>query len=622
MKRRHRIETHSIPLFLLLHFVLAFLLLMLTQGLFAWVNRGYFAAASGGEVVRLLVGNVHFGLSGTAMALLPLVLLMCVPVRARYRKGYQRAARIVAGVGVGFLLAANIADTAYFPWVLRRSAGDIFSYLGQNFEGQPLLGQMVCDFWGYLLLFFALMAAWIWVQRGICLKERHSGRRWPIVLVESLLTLLVCLTAMRGGWIVQHKPLAPVDASRYADQSNQALVLNTPFSILRTMGNSAHLTRCNFFADEADLETHFSPLCLPQSEGAQWERQPNVVIVLLEGFSEEYMGCINQGGTSYTPFLDSLSEHCLLFAGRANGKRSIESLPALFLGLPHLMDEAFITSPYSQCRTLSLPQILHRHGYASAFFHGAYNGSMNFDGFCQMIGFDHYYGMDQYPDKADFDGTWGIFDEPFLLFAARQMAAMPQPFFATVYTISSHHPYSIPPHYEGRFPQGEIPLLETIGYTDHALRRFFDEARRQPWYANTLFVITADHASQPLSPYYRQHPYNVPMMLFHPSGLDSIEGRPLFQHSDLMPTLIDLLGLPDTCLAFGHSALRGEGFHIAYPGPTYRLERRGRVVAFDGKQTLPANAPKEDALFLQALIQQYNNRLLDNRLMPTQKTNK
>jgi len=551
------------------------------------------------------------------MVLLPFMLMLSLPLPFRYGKGYLVATRFVAGIGVVFLLASNIADIPYYRWTLRRTGGDIFAYLTQNFEGDLLIGQMIKDFWPFFLLFFAMLALWICLQRFIRLCPAAKPRKFYLQLLEGILILALTLTSIRGGWITQHKPLAPVDACRYVQPGKQALVINTPFSIIRTVGNSSGLKPLHYFDDDTALEHTFNPIRQPQHINTMADSTTNVVILLLESFSEEYMGCINQGGISYTPFLDSLSSQCLMLQGRANGKRSIESLPAIFLSIPHLMDEAYITSSYSQNSTLSLPQLLARHGYTSAFFHGAYNGSMNFDGFCHMIGFDRYYGMDQYPGKSDFDGTWGIFDEPFLQFSVSEISTLPQPFFTTIYTISSHHPFTIPAQYQGRFPQGETPILETIGYVDHALRRFFQSASRQPWFSNTIFIITADHAAFPLSSYYREHAYNVPMMIYYPGHEIADQPSIIIQHTDIMPTLIDMLGFPDTHVAFGHSLFDTLApFHIAYPGSYYLMERNGHTFTFDGSNFSPSDVPLQDQLFFKALLQQYSNRLISNQLKP------
>ena len=614
-------------------------LLLATQGLFAIVNHGLFDVTTLSERWTILLGNLHYGVAGTCMFLAPFIILYSLPLLARWKRGYVIAGRWLFGVPTGVMLAINMIDVPYYQWTLRRMAGDIFGYVGQNFDGGmgDLLGEFVTGFWYYFLIYFALIAVMVWVLRRIALLPVPEERRQPgtwLSIGAGVLMLALTLTGIRGGWIVQHKPLAPIDACRYARSSNTALVVNTPFSIVRTLGNTTAVKHLSYFESDEAAENIFNPIHCGQGGTP---RQMNVVLIILESFSEEYIGAINGGLVSYTPFLDSLAQHCWIYRGRANGKRSIESLPALMLGIPSLMDEPYITSSFSLNKTQSLPGILKRHGYESAFFHGAYNGSMNFDGFAKMIGIDHYYGMNEYGDQKDFDGTWGIFDEPFLQYSVRKMDEMRQPFFATIYTISAHHPYTIPEQYKGRFRKGPQPIQEPVGYSDLALQKFFAAASRMPWYQNTLFVITADHSAQPVDARYKAPSgmYNVPMWLFHP-GDEARRSEQLFQHADLLPTLLDYLQLDDSCCVFGKSALRDEtSFHIAYPGDYYQLTRREQLLTFNGtrfevfdlsddplaqhdiaSQKGDDPVTTDNKLFFKALIQQYNNRMIDNRLTP------
>jgi phosphoglycerol transferase MdoB-like AlkP superfamily enzyme len=160
-------------------------------------------------------------------------------------------------------------------------------------------------------------------------------------------------------------------------------------------------------------------------------------------------------------------------------------------------------------------------GYGSAFFHGGINSSMGFSAFAAQAGFDKYYGKDEYNNDRDYDGIWGIWDEEFLQFFAEKLNDMPQPFCTAVFTLSSHHPFKLPQRHESRFPEGSDPLTKCISYTDYALRRFFETAQTQSWYANTLFVITADHASHPLHAEYETSvgQMSVPIIYFAPNGV-------------------------------------------------------------------------------------------------------
>ncbi|UOQ76747.1 LTA synthase family protein [Hymenobacter sp. 5516J-16] len=246
-----------------------------------------------------------------------------------------------------------------------------------------------------------------------------------------------------------------------------------------------------------------------------------MVILLVESFASEYNG-IENGGQGYTPFFDSLATQGLFFRNHyANGRRSIEALPAVLAGLPALMESPFITSNFQTDELHGLGEILGRQGYATSVFHGAQNGTMGFNTFAGITGIQQYYGLQEYPGGAqspDYDGHWGIFDEPYLQYFARQLGQQRQPFFSTVFTLTSHEPFPVPPQYKTRFAPGQLPIHASIRYTDFALREFFRTAARQPWYRNTLFILLADHTSQTLRPDYQNTlgSYKTPLLLFHP----------------------------------------------------------------------------------------------------------
>ncbi len=361
-----------------------------------------------------------------------------------------------------------------------------------------------------------------------------------------------------------------------------------------------------------------------------------MVLIILESFSEEYIGFLNKESESFTPFLDSLSRHSTVYQGMANGKRSIEAIPALLAGIPSLMVEPYITSTYSMNKIVGLPEILKKHNYFTAFFHGAYNGSMNFDGFAKSIGIDQYYGMNEYNDKADYDGNWGIFDEPFLQFMAGKLSTFPEPFFATVFTLSSHHPYTIPTQYVGKFKKGKLPILETVMYVDNALRLFFKTVSKTNWYRNTLFVITADHSAQAMKQKYNTNygMYKIPMIFYKPDSETGTVKDQIFQQIDLMPTLIDYLRINEQSFSFGKSVYQTEtGFHIAYRSVYYQLIKDNYLITFNDDKFEIFNL-EEDPLathniasehtmnlllnqnknYLKAIIQQYNTRMIENRL--------
>src|SRR5690606_3286191 len=120
-------------------------------------------------------------------------------------------------------------------------------------------------------------------------------------------------------------------------------------------------------------------------------------------FSKEFFGAFNKDKnngtyTGYTPFLDSLTGHSLSFTySFSNGRKSIDGLPSVVSSIPSLGVPYFL-SPYSGNRINSLASLLKEKGYHSSFFHGAPNGSMGFEAFMNIAGFEAYYGLSEYGD--------------------------------------------------------------------------------------------------------------------------------------------------------------------------------------------------------------------------------
>lgn len=608
-------------------------MVLLTQMWFGVHNRDYFTVENWWRVV---LGNVHFAVATASFFMLPYAAVCLLPARWRGCRAGEWAGRVLWGGALLAVIVPGVADVPYFQWTGRRMTGDIFGYISSNFSGGwgTLIVSLLRDFSVYVVggVLMTVTAWWTAERVRPARKSLPTGWRRAGSALVGVLTVGVLLVGMRGGVMRQTKPLRIIDAGRYAPSGSTALVVNTPFSIYRTLGHTTDLHWLDYMSAE-EAEEVFSPVGEVRPVG---DVRCNIVLIILESFSAEYMGCYNGGDVSWTPFLDSLSASCLRLRGMSNGRRSIESLPSLLSGIPSMSEEAYITSTLSQNQVHALPQMLREQGYSTAFFHGAYNGSMNFDRYVHSIGVERYYGMDEYGDTTGYDGVWGIFDGPFLQYTARTLSTLPEPFFVTIYTISSHHPYSLPTSYRDTFAPAPLPILPTVAYADHALRQFFASARRARWFNSTLFVITADHTAQPLPGAVRTAPaaYEVPMLFYDPSGRlplpPTSETPPLMQHTDLLPTLADLMGLGSCRFAFGRSAYDSStAFHVAYLSPDeYMLTRRGTVSLMQqGRLTAcrctagwhsatdSLRTAQEEEHFLQAFLQQYNNRLLNNRTL-------
>ena len=175
----------------------------------------------------------------------------------------------------------------------------------------------------------------------------------------------------------------------------------------------------------------------------------------------------------------------------------------------------------------------------------------------------------------------GFFDEPYLQYFANELSKETKSFVSCIFTLSSHHPYPIPTKYKGKFPKGKAEIHESIGYTDLALKRFFETASKQAWFKNTLFVITADHTQMNTEPSYASSTgaYRVPLILYHADNqiLNLMNSRlnsdKICQHTDILPTILDFLTInQNQVLPFGESIFeKNEGLAMHFNSGVFTI---------------------------------------------------
>ncbi len=583
-----------------------------------------------------------FDLVTISLVSLPFIILSIFPQPFRENKYYQFGLKVIFVFINTVVVLLNLIDVEYFNYTSKRSTIDLFTMLSAGNDFMQQIGSFLRDFWLLLLLLilFFILTNWLYNKTKIKANRKIVGNSafWikDSILFLSVLAFFILLG--RGGFGL--KPLSPIDASQFTRVENTALVLNTPFTMLKSY-DKANLEQKKYFSLEEEKRL-FNPIHVSQPQHIL-PNNTNVVIIMLESFGNEWCGAAG-AEISYMPFLDSLAGESLYFTnGISNGKKSIEAVPSIIASIPSLLDNPYISSAYGSNKIESLPQILHENGYVSGFYHGATNGSMKFDGFAAQAGFDGYFGRKEYNNDAHFDKTWGILDEYFNPWTAKQLSKYKKPFFATLFTLSSHHPYYIPPHMRGKLKKGKEQICESINYGDYSLRKFFEEAKKQPWYENTVFILCADHTSATSSPIYSQRTemFKIPILFFHPKKLiqPKKETR-FFQHIDILPTLLDLLNIEKKYYSMGNSYYqKHEPEAITYLEGTYHYFRNNYLLTFSndkarnlyGAMIRRKDTPdsisyykKESQVFekrLKALIQRYNRDLILNQMTSNEKEN-
>ena len=642
------------PVTALMHnLLMVYVVYFLARIIYLLYNYSYFEQGlTTAHLLEMLGGGLVFDTTAILVTNIPYILLMLLPWHGKETPFYQKLCRWVFIIINTLALVMNLCDTVYFRYTMRRTTSTIFSeFSNEGNLGSIFLTEIIHNF--YLVVVCALIVWSLWYfyrASGI----RKSMFRWWHYDLSMLLAL--CLLApfvvagIRGGFATAVRPITISNANQYANRPVEAaLVLNTPFAFYRTIGKAV-FTVPDYYPDQSTLEAVYTPIHnknTSQTSDSTFIKK-NVVVLIVESFGREYIGALNktlENGLykGYTPQIDSLIARSITFThSYCNGRKSIDGMPSILSSIPMFVEPFFLT-PASMNHVGGFASLLGAEGYQTAFFHGAQRGSMGFQAFARSTGFQDYYGREDYDEdkrfggEQDFDGTWAIWDEPFLQYYATKMSEMREPFMTAIFTASSHHPYAVPDQYKDIFPEEGIAMHKCIRYTDMALGKFFRTASRQPWFKNTIFVLTSDHTNMSDHAEYQTDlgGFCSPVIIYDASGEQAprIEDK-IAQQIDILPTVLGMLHYPKPFLAFGIDVLRTPAentWAVNYLNGIYQYVKHGYVLQFDGQQTravyslndsLMQHNLKESVSFqemereLKAIIQQYMERMTQDRLLP------
>ncbi|MDZ7877808.1 MAG: LTA synthase family protein [Saprospiraceae bacterium] len=618
--------------------------------------------------------GIRFDLSAAMYVNSLLWLTYLLPFDVRKNTSYQGFQKVI------FLSTNFIAytfewiDVAFFRFQNRRTLLTDFGLVKNTLN---LLPRYLAEYWFLILgsIVFLGVLKFLYekttldynthaLQTANKIETPSFFARFRPFLIQSFLALLgivFWLIAARGG--TQLRPITPLSTADFvSDMRLMPLMSNTTLNFIHSTGQR-FLEQKKYMSD-AEAQAIY-PIWAQFTPTDSFQKL-NVVILTLESFGKEYSHYFNAEKADYqgfTPFLDSLAQVSLQAKHAfANGLRSAQGIAAITSGLPSLMEEQFVFSPYQSNQLDGLAAHLRRTGYETMFFHGSNPGSMEFDKFAHLTGFTHFYDRYGYGNQVDFDGNWGIWDAPMLQFMARKLTQTPEPFYGFFFSLTSHHPYNVPQDFEAQYPNID-PLHRSVLYADDALRQFFETAKKQVWFDRTLFVITADHVGAgSFVPEYQTKVarYAIPILFFKPNSIKPEIGQNLVQQQDIMPSVLDFLNYKQPFLSFGRSIFnKNFKFQISdfkhqsdtlllqtsnsklqthysfhFEEGLFQLHDNRFALFFDGDRTtglydyttdiflknnLKDNLPNEVERMekvMKAVIQQYHKAMVTNELVP------
>ena len=635
-----RLQEYTVLIYRILLVHIAYLLLRV---LFVFFNNDIVQVYDLENFFYLSILGLRFDSSAIAYSNLLFIFFSVLPLSFLREKKHQFLSALIYFISNSFFLILNFIDFAYYRFNLNRMMGNFLESISQENNKVTLIFHFLFRYLNLLLLFFLFLLIWIALYRLVKIREVkiENNKMYYLSSIFGLLisSALIVMMARGGDFKKSTRPITLIDSmDNLSKPVHSDVVLNTTFTIIRTWGKNSF--KKSFRFNDFEITNQVKPIKTYNERKVF--KKPNIVIFIIESMGREYWGELNKNRNiknfeSFTPFLDSLSKHSLIFPNAfSTSRKSIHAMPSILAGVPSF-ETAYTSSYYSRQKLESIVSISNALGYDTSFLHGAKNGSMGFQGFANTLGYDNYYGRDEFNDDNEYDGFWGIWDEPFLQFSKSILDNKNEPFLATIFTITSHEPYIIPVKFEGVFDKGYLPIHKCVGYTDYSIGQFFKSIEKSSWFENTIFIFTSDHTNQSYFKYYQStvNRFASPLLIYKKSSDFKGTDSRLASHLDIYPTVAELIGYKKPFRSWGRSLLSSKNesaFTINYfGGGAYLSMDENFICVYDGNKAIGfynlsdlnleknliqnknqdmKSLEKKTGLFLQ----DYFNRIINNKM--------
>lgn len=495
--------------------------------------------------------------------------LWLVPERwhgARWHKGLLAVGTYLTLIGLVYLEAAEYFFFEEFDARFNLVAVDYLIYPHEVFiniwESYPVSWFLVAD-----LSISALLMVGLWRFIQPRPEDRMSAKARTGVFAAHVGAVALLATTFSTGTLAHSDNRITNELAVNGVSSFFRALRTNELDYMRhyRVGDSAEMFRrvAANLSREAAAFTHLGERQLDRRHtgtGAGLGKR-NVVVIVEESFGSNYIGVLG-GERGLTPAFDSLASEGLLFThAYASGTRTVRGLEAITLSFPPIPSESVVKRPGSEGMA-NWGEVMKAHGYQASFLYGGYGYFDNMNHFYETNGFA-VSDRTEIEDQT-FANIWGVCDEDLFRHAIKYFNTRPddgRPFFSLIMTTSNHKPYTFPKGVPGVAPEGG-GRAAGIRYADYALGRFFEMAREQSWYDDTLFVVVADHGARvygraeiPLKS------YEIPLLVIAPGAIEPSRVETPVSQLDVAPTVLGLLGLPYEAPFFGQDVLAGPASH-------------------------------------------------------------
>ncbi|OZN25883.1 hypothetical protein CFY87_01355 [Actinobacillus seminis] len=590
------------------------------------VHYDTFQALTLNDILMSFIKGVQFDSATVMLACVPMLAVLSFPFKIIHHTWIRPVATWLSGIILFVLFAYYIADISYFGEVQHHIGAEILNLSADQGAMWEIAfsSRLTTTVIG---MTFLVLGAVIWyhfvlvpTQRGIRLSQ-SVALKWLYWVALVLLYVILF-----RGIIFSGRPINMSDAFSGGKLQQANLALNPAYVTYRESRNRLNQDMLEYVSvQELNEFVQQNPNIFRWQSQVQQPTGKNIVLILLESWSYKYIDGLSGGHYGVTPFMDSLISRSQVWDNYyAAGQRSIIGIQAILSSVPALQNQPTLGFGLELIDMSRIADIADQHHYRTIMMQSSERRSFHMNGIAHALGFKEYYGKEDVPLLKNYPQEQPRFgwDYDALQFFVRKLSEgqSDKPFFSFMFTGTTHEPFpkigeefEVYPHDS----QGENGFLNTLKYSDWALQQFMQEAEKQDWYRNTIFIFSADHTlnAKPDDDLLKR--FHIPLIIFTPDGsLAPGHNKELASQYDLFPSIMDLLGFQQPISTFGRSLFAGEAnpFVMVNHGDTVGLITPTAWIEFNESGIL-LNSKKRTTQDLEALKQaklkiQYADKLI------------
>lgn len=493
------------------------------------------------EFVKLCGWSILYDFANIAIINLLLLLLLAFGKRLFINQLPKLIIVLVFTALNTFNLLLNTVDIFYYRFHLQRADADLLYVLRNPFENGTIKVLLILL---AIVIFLLFIGRFVYKNIKKILEADANPKRY---IITSTILFFTVVLFIGSKFTVPTYPLTAVKPVQLP------LTQNSFHSFIYSLHRRNELQIPDKqYMSNSEQQRLFS---INKKNNTASNAKKNIVLFIMEGVPKDFF----DSGSPYKaniPFLDSIISKGTYYSNAFSyAYTSNKGITALLAGIPTMTDIPLYHSNFVSIDHTAIGSTLAKNGYSSAFFIGDNYDDFGFAKFCNWAGIQHYYCMQDIPGYQQMEKhSMGLHDEYVLNFMEQKIATFQQPFFAVQFNISTHYPHDLPKSFKERPTKNPTPQMKTMQYYNDCIQHFFDEAAKQPWYKNSVFIFCSDHWTQPHRNHMRldeETTFRIPLFIYNPSDEEkSIVTSPVSQ-LDVMNTILYYSGFKDSLISYG-----------------------------------------------------------------------